>query len=170
MNTYGRSSTAAQRLADDPLRVAEPVGRGGVDPVHSQLQRPVDRGDRLVIGLRPPAALPATADCPRAEAHAGDLQAGAAQRAGPKLCLLHVSSSALECPADGTEEGHFDIKTIPLVSFIVAREWGSLFPAWASRSRRGRLGPTRAGGRQGGAGLAATGARRRAGPGWTYRE
>src|SRR5439155_12719572 len=76
--------------ADDLLGAAEAVGSGGVDPVDAQLERPVDRRDRLLVLLRAPAELPAAAaDSPRAEADAGDLETGMAQLRCRELCLLH---------------------------------------------------------------------------------
>ena len=93
----GPLGQAAQRPADDLLGAAETVGGRGVDPVDPELHRPVDGRDRLVILLRSPAELPATAaDGPGAEANAADLQAGIAQRAGPELCLLHDALPSTE--------------------------------------------------------------------------
>src|SRR5947207_14916595 len=44
-----------ERAADDLLGVAEPVVGGGVDPVHAELEGPVDRRNRVVVLLRAPA-------------------------------------------------------------------------------------------------------------------
>src|ERR1700677_89350 len=77
----------------------------------------MDRTDRVVILLRPPAEFPApTADRPRAEPDAGDLQAGTAELVRPEPRLLHRASietkllvsltsapaKAFPCPAGNT--------------------------------------------------------------------
>jgi hypothetical protein len=83
-------SESLDRAADDLLGVAEAVGGGGVDPVDAELERAVDRLDRLLVILRAPAELPATAaDRPGAEANAGDLQTGVPQLSRLEPCLLH---------------------------------------------------------------------------------
>jgi hypothetical protein len=85
-----------KRAADDLLGMSEPVRGRGVDPVHAQLERPVDRGERLLVVLRAPGELPATAaDGPRAEADAGDVQAGGAELRGLECRLLHVQCLSL---------------------------------------------------------------------------
>jgi hypothetical protein len=71
---------AGEGATDDLLGAAEAVGGGGVDPVDAQLERPLDRGDRVAVLLRPPAELPAgAADRPSAEPDAGDLEPGRAE-------------------------------------------------------------------------------------------
>ena len=82
---------ALQRAAHDPLRVPEAVDSRRVDPVDTELQRPLDRGHRLGVVLRAPAELPVPApDRPRAEPDTGDLQAGPAELGSRKRRLLHV--------------------------------------------------------------------------------
>jgi hypothetical protein len=55
------------RAADHRLRAPEAVGRGGVDPVHAEIDRALDGRDRLFVVLRSPPELPAAAtDRPRA--------------------------------------------------------------------------------------------------------
>jgi hypothetical protein len=73
------------------LGMPETVGGRGVDPVHPEFERPVDRLDRLLVLLWSPAELPATAsDRPRAEPDTGDIQTGASELCGLELCkLLH---------------------------------------------------------------------------------
>src|ERR1700743_1693002 len=74
---------AAQRTADGLLGPAEAVGGCRVDPVAPEVEAPVDRCDRLVVGLRSPPELPAaTTDRPGAETDPGDLHARRAQRGG----------------------------------------------------------------------------------------
>src|SRR6267143_1984357 len=66
-----------ERPRHDLFGVTEAINRGGVDPVHAQLERSVNRGDGIVIALLSPGELPAgAADCPRAEAHGSDKQIG----------------------------------------------------------------------------------------------
>ena len=78
---------------DDQLRVAEAVGGGGVDPVDAELERAVDRGDRVVVLLWSPAELPPAApDRPGAEADGGDLEAGRPQLTGVEPRLLQLRS------------------------------------------------------------------------------
>jgi len=83
---------AGGRAPDDSFRPAEAVGRGGVDPVDSLLERAVDRGDRFVIVLGPPAVLPvASAERPRAKPDAGDRRPGVAESGGFQGCCLGLS-------------------------------------------------------------------------------
>lgn len=49
---------ARQRLSHNLFRVTQAVHRRGVDPVHTQLKRAVDRGDGIVIVLLSPSELP----------------------------------------------------------------------------------------------------------------
>jgi len=61
-----------------------------VDPVDTELERPVDGCDRVVVLLRVPAELPATAaDRPSAEPEARDLHAGGPEHAPLELRLQH---------------------------------------------------------------------------------
>ena len=61
-----------QRAGHHLLGMPESVHRGGVDPVHSGLDRVADRRHRRVVVLLTPAVRPAaTADRPGAEADPG---------------------------------------------------------------------------------------------------
>ncbi len=63
-----------QRLADDFLRVAEPVDGRGVDPVQPVLDRAANRRDGIGIVLRSPPESPFAADRPRAKADGGEVR------------------------------------------------------------------------------------------------
>ena len=69
---------ARKRATDDLFRVSEAVLRGRVDPVDAELERMVNRCDRVLVVLRAPAPVVACAsERPGAEADAADLEAGA---------------------------------------------------------------------------------------------
>ena len=71
---------SCDRATDDLLRVAEAVLGRGVDPVHAELERAVDRRDRVLVLLRAPAPFEAAAaDRPGAEADTRDLHPGRAE-------------------------------------------------------------------------------------------
>src|SRR5206468_4952047 len=75
-----RALALLEQSADDLFGVAESVNRGRVDPVDSQIERVIHRGDGFVIVLRPPAERPAAAtDCPGAESDARDVQVSGAE-------------------------------------------------------------------------------------------
>ena len=81
----GARFDAGQGAPDDPFRVPEAILRRGVDPVHPESQGAVDRRDRVLVILRSPPPLVATAsDRPGAEADAGDLETGGAQLSCPQ--------------------------------------------------------------------------------------
>src|SRR5215831_12655184 len=55
--------------------MSQSINRCRVDPVHAELQRPMNRRDRIVVVLRSPAELPPrTADGPCAISNRSDLQ------------------------------------------------------------------------------------------------
>ena len=71
---------ARDRAPDDLFRVPEAVLGRGVDPVHPELERPMDGRDRFLVLLRAPAPLEAAAaDRPGAEADTRDLHARRAE-------------------------------------------------------------------------------------------
>jgi len=80
-------AAAAQRLADDLLRLPSRVHVRGVDEVDSAVQRGVDDPDAvLVIGIAP------RAEHHRAEAVRADLDPGTAERPHPHaVCLLWLA-------------------------------------------------------------------------------
>src|SRR5579864_6236639 len=57
----GTLREAGQGTPNDRFGVAEAVGGGRVDPVDALFEGVVNRGDRLLILLGPPAELPASA-------------------------------------------------------------------------------------------------------------
>jgi hypothetical protein len=70
---------ARERAADDLLRVPEAVLRSRVDPIDAELERVVDRSDRVLVVLRAPAPVVACAsERPGTEADAADLEPGVA--------------------------------------------------------------------------------------------
>src|SRR4029077_16411590 len=44
--------------ADDHLRVPQPVGRCGINPIHAVIQARMDRGDGFAVILRAPSEFP----------------------------------------------------------------------------------------------------------------
>src|SRR5205823_12571437 len=72
----------AHDLAADALTL--PVAAGGVDEVHAEFDRPVQRADGLVLLRADP---PRSADAPRPVADLGDRQARLAERT-----IMHASS------------------------------------------------------------------------------
>jgi hypothetical protein len=82
LREHVRTLALAERGESAPhhlLGVPEAVLRGRVDPVDAELERVVDRGERVLVVLRAPAPVVlGPADRPRAEAGAGDLEAGVA--------------------------------------------------------------------------------------------
>src|SRR5262249_21290273 len=82
---------ALERAPHDLPGVRGPVSGGGVDPVDAELQRAVDRRDRLVVVLSAPAELPAgAADRPGPEADTRDLHAGGTELRGRQCGLSHA--------------------------------------------------------------------------------
>src|SRR5215218_9112652 len=80
----------AQGASDDFLRMAEAILRCRVDPVDAELDRVMDRRDRVLVFLGTPAPVIAAApDRPGAEADASDLETGRSELGGLELCLLH---------------------------------------------------------------------------------
>src|SRR5262245_35455068 len=61
-----------QRSGDNLLRVPKTIHSGGINPVNSEFERPVNCCDRLRIILCSPAILPITTQCPRAESNRRD--------------------------------------------------------------------------------------------------
>ena len=57
------------------LGMAKTVDRGGIDPVHSEVERRVNGRDGIGVVLRPPGELPIAAPHgPRADAQRGDVE------------------------------------------------------------------------------------------------
>ena len=84
----------------DLFRVPEAVLRRRVDPVHPELERVVDRRDRVLVVLRSPAPVVATApDRPGSEADAGDLEAGGSEQCRPERGGCHDDSFQTHVPA-----------------------------------------------------------------------
>src|SRR5258707_4352835 len=64
-----------QRKSDDLLRVAHTINSRGIDPVNAEVERAVDRRDRLFVVLFTPAKFPTrAADGPSAEANGSNEQ------------------------------------------------------------------------------------------------
>src|SRR5206468_3427633 len=84
-----RAFALLEQSTDDLFGVAESVNCGCVDPVDSQIERVIHRGDGFVVVLRSPAERPATApDCPGAESDASDVQVSSAKLSSGK-CGAH---------------------------------------------------------------------------------
>ena len=82
--------------------MAEPVDRGGIDPVDAGGDRVLDGRDRVRVVLAAPAVGPtATADGPRAEADLGDLKTARSERASQES---HNASSSTGCRGSGSVE------------------------------------------------------------------
>ena len=77
---------------DDLLRVSQPVDGGGVDPVHAELDRTPDRGDRVFVVDLAPAEAPRPADRPGTEADDAQLRPEAAEAASPHERVRPLSS------------------------------------------------------------------------------
>ena len=75
MKTYGRGPDQVLRGGDNFFGVAHAIDSSRVDPIHTELKRAVDRGDRCFVVLVPPAKFPARAsDRPSAESNPRDVQ------------------------------------------------------------------------------------------------
>src|SRR5207244_1105198 len=93
----GAVPAAGQGPADNLLRVPEPVDGRRVDPVGPEVERPLDRRQGLIVVLLAPGELvTGTADRPRAEAEARDLETGVAEVRGRKCRLLCHSAGPPE--------------------------------------------------------------------------
>ena len=82
-----RPGDVGERAADDLLRVAVPVHRGGVDPADPARHGVANRRDRLGVVLRAPRESPAAAaDRPGSEADGRDLGAASSESARRERC------------------------------------------------------------------------------------
>ena len=76
-----RGGQCRHRLADDHLRMPQPVHGRGIEPVDAQRDGPVYGLDRGGVVLRPPAEGPRPANRPGPEAQARDVEIGPAESA-----------------------------------------------------------------------------------------
>ena len=87
-----------ERLAYQLLGVAKTIDRGRIDPVDPLIQPGQNRGDGVIVVLRPPPILPRPAHGPRAKAHRRQVQVSI-----PKSSHLHtcIPRQVLDSPAIG---------------------------------------------------------------------
>src|SRR5437016_3347649 len=86
-NVRPRARPGPQRKRHDFLGMAHSINRGGVDPVNTELERAMNRPDRLRVILLAPAKLPTrSADGPGAKADRRDEQVGVAE-----LFCFHIN-------------------------------------------------------------------------------
>ena len=100
--------------------MAETIGGRGVDPVHAELQRPVDRVDRLLVLLWSPAELPP----PPPIAHAPN-PTRVISRPVPPSCVVLSCTSCIASPLvlnQTPRHGARHKETIRLVSIYASRD------------------------------------------------
>src|SRR5882757_6887358 len=85
-NVWTRSRPSTQRHRHDFLRVPHSVNGCGVDPVHAQLERAMNRVDRLFVVLLAPTEFPARAtNRPGSEPYRRNCQVGITELL--RLCI-----------------------------------------------------------------------------------
>src|SRR5579863_7265821 len=84
-----------KRPGNDLFGMPQPINRSSIDPVDAQFQRPVNGRYRIIVVLRSPRELPATAaDSPRSIPNRGDVQIGLAKLPGFHFNLLDRSQDS----------------------------------------------------------------------------